>query len=153
MDLTRRARPRASLRKTCQVVVYRLHLVQIMETMKIAVEGVKILWCLPIAGPLYRALAEDGELYCYDWTFRVATLDGRTFEHSSYVVRGAVENPEGFLVANYNHRNEAEVFCRRVEERGTINLQYWIEITGETFDLEDALKEEAARERLERGGY
>ena len=121
-------------------------------------ERMKILWCVPIAGPLYRVQAEDGDLYCYDWTFRAATttdgstFDGRTFEHASNVVRGAVKNPEGFWVANYNHRSEAETFCRRVEARGSIGPEHWVETTGENFDLEAALKEEAARERLERGG-
>lgn len=129
-----------------------LHLLRVMPTTKTDAGRVKILWCMPIAGPLYRARAEDDELYCYDWTFRAATSDGRTYEHASHVVRGAVENPEGFLVANYNHRNEAEAFCRRVEERGSIDLQHWIETTGQNFDLEASLKEEAARERLERGG-
>ena len=118
---------------------------------------VKILWCMPIAGPLYRAQGEDGDLYCYDWTFRAATTidgvaDGRTFEHETYMVRGAVKSPEGFWVANYNHKNDVEAFCRRVEERGSIDLAYWIETTGQNFDLEAALKEEAAREQLERGG-
>ena len=115
-------------------------------------ERVKILWCMPI-GPLYRVPAEDGELYCYDWTFRVATTtDRRTFEHTSYAVRGAVKNPEGYWVANYNHRNAADAFCRRVEERGSIDLAHWVETTSNNFDLEAALKEEAARERFERGG-
>lgn len=119
---------------------------------------VRIFWCRPIAGPLYRVQAEDGELYCYDWTFRAATTvdgtapDGRTFEHTTHVVRGAVKNPEGHWVANYDHRNLAEAFARRVEERGSIDLQHWIETTGQNFDLEASLKEEAARERLERGG-
>lgn len=121
-------------------------------------ERVKILWCKLIAGPLYRVQAEDGELYCYDWTFRAATttdgstFEGRTFEHASHVVRGAVKNPEGFWVANYNHQNEAASFSRRVEERGSIDLDYWVETTGENFDLEAALREEAARELFERGG-
>ena len=93
-----------------------LHLLRGMT--KTEPERVKILWCMPIAGPLYRVQAEDGELYCYDWTFRAATttdgsaFDGRTFEHASYVVRGAIKTPESFWVANYNHRNEAEAFCR-----------------------------------------
>jgi len=119
---------------------------------------VKILWCMPIAGPLYRVQAEDGDLYCYDWTFRAATtvdgstFDGRTFEHASHIVCGAVKNPEGYWVANYNHKNEADAFCRRVEVRGSIDLDHWTETTGQSFDLEAALKEEAAREQLERGG-
>lgn len=120
---------------------------------------VKILWCRAIAGPLYRVQGEDGELYCYDWTFRAATtsdgttFDGRTFEHASYAVRGAVKNPEGFWAANYNHKNLADAFCLRVESRGSIDLDHWVETTGENFDLEAALKEEAARERLERMGH
>jgi hypothetical protein len=121
-------------------------------------ESVKIFWCVPIAGPLYRVQAEDGELYCYDWTFRAATTldgstpDGRTFEHATHLVQRARKNPEGFWVANYNHDNEAKAFCQRVGERGSINLEHWVKTTGANFDLETALKEEAARERLERGG-
>ena len=111
-----------------------------------------ILWCRPMAGPLYRVHGEDGDLYVYDWTFTAATLDGRTFEHRAHTVRGAVKNPEGYWVANYNHKNLVEVFCQRVEARGSIGLDHWIETTGEGFDLETALKEEAGRERFERGG-
>jgi hypothetical protein len=111
-----------------------------------------ILWCRPMAGPLYRVLGEDEYLYVYDWTFTAATLDGRTFEHRSYAVRGAVESPAGFLVPNFRHRTEATAFAARVEARGSIDPAHWTETTGEGFDLETALKEEAARERFERGG-
>jgi hypothetical protein len=129
-----------------------------MTTKPTKKERVRILWCKPMAGPLYRVQAEDGELYCYDWTFRAATtidgveFDGRTFEHATYVVHGAVKNPDGYWVANYNHKKLAEEFCNRVETRGSIVLSHWVETTGKNFDLEAALKEEAARERFERGG-
>jgi hypothetical protein len=109
-----------------------------------------ILWCKPMAGPLYRVLGEDEYLYVYDWTFTAATLDGRTFEHRSHSVRGAVKSPAGFLVPNYAHRDAAEEFAARVEARGSIDPAYWNETTGEGFDLETSLKEEAARERMER---
>jgi hypothetical protein len=55
-------------------------------------------------------------------------------------------------VPNYNHKNLTVAFCRRVEAHGSIDLDHWIETTGEGFDLEAALKDEARREFLERGG-
>lgn len=109
-----------------------------------------ILWCKPMAGPLYRVLGEDEYLHVYDWTFTAATLDGRTFEHRTHVVRGAVKTPDGFMVANYAHRDEAVTFAERIEARGSIDPAYWTETTGEGFDLEAALKEEAVREQLNR---
>lgn len=109
-----------------------------------------ILWCRPMAGPLYRVLGEDGYLHVYDWTFTAATLDGRTFEHRTHVVRGAVKTRAGFLVANYAHRDAATAFAKLVEARGSIDPAHWTETTGEGFDLETSLKEEAARERFAR---
>ncbi len=112
-----------------------LHYLRGMKTTK--TKRVKIFWCVPIAGPLYRVQSEDDELYCYDWSFRVAastdgvTADGRTFEHATHAVRGAVKNPEGYWVPNFNHKNEAEAFCQRVKACGSIDLAYWVETTGE----------------------
>jgi hypothetical protein len=109
-----------------------------------------LLWCRPLAGPLYRVNGEDGHLHVYDWTFTAATLDGRTFEHRSHVVRGTVKTRDGYMAANYNHANAAAEFAAQVAARGSIDPAYWIETTGEVFDLEAALKEEARREQLDR---
>lgn len=110
-------------------------------------------FCSPVAGDLYRKLGEDEELFCYDWVFRVTVRDGRVFEHKSHAVRGAVQNPEGFWVPNFNARREAEAFALKVEERGSIDPAHWFELSPQEYDLEAALAEEAAREQQERGGW
>jgi len=118
-----------------------------MTTKRIAIQ-----FCSPVAGDLYRVFGEDGELHVYAWTFHATCADGRTYVHNTHSVRGAVADPEGFMVANYAHRQESEAFALRVNERGSIDPALWTEITIQPYDLAAQWAADAAREDLERRG-
>ncbi len=112
---------------------------------------IRINYVAAIEGPLYRVMGEDEELHVFDVVFRACCcVTNRIWEHKTHYVRGAHKRPDGFMGANYNYKNEVRSFQDRVEARGTIDPAHWVEVTETAFDLEQALKEEAARERMER---
>lgn len=83
-------------------------------------------------GPLYRVTGEDSELHVFDCGVSVLGVDGKVYVHKTFVVRGAVRNPDGFWCPNYGYKNRVAAFVARVEDRGVIDLRYWEELREES---------------------
>jgi hypothetical protein len=80
-------------------------------------------------GDLYRVYGEDGPLHCAE-TIITAKFNGAEYwlKHS---IPGHYEIDEGeygvTVVPNYQYRQDADKLIDKIEARGVIDLQHWIE--------------------------
>lgn len=91
-------------------------------------------------GPLYTVQGEDSVLHVFDSTVSVLASDGKVYVHKTFTVKGFHEAREvddgewAHRCPNFNYKNEVQAFIDKVVKRGTIDLRYWEELKGESFD-------------------
>jgi hypothetical protein len=113
--------------------------------MKLKVDSVRV-----EEGSLYGVSGECGPLNCFCCGV-VARAAGKWYRHSTFVVMGHEMTEDGWNVPNWNAKNEAEAFARKVEARGEIALAHW-EPVQDPPSLEAVLADEYVREQCERMG-